>query len=72
MEIESGPVNANEARRRSGVERVYENGEIAVLWEPKLCIHAGNCFRGAPEGKRSWKRTGIALSRNWHHNGVKR
>ena len=49
MEIESGPVNANEARRRSGVERVYENGEIAVLWEPKLCIHAGNCFRGAPE-----------------------
>ena len=48
MEIESGPVNENEARRRPGVERVYENSEIAVLWEPKLCIHAGNCFRGLP------------------------
>lgn len=49
METESEPVNENEARRRTGVERVYENGEIAVLWEPKLCIHAGNCFRGLPE-----------------------
>jgi uncharacterized Fe-S cluster protein YjdI/CDGSH-type Zn-finger protein len=49
MEIESGPVNENEARRRPGVERVYQNGDIAVLWEPKLCIHAGYCFRGAPE-----------------------
>ena len=49
METESGPVNQNEARRRNGVERVYENSEIAVLWEPKLCIHAGYCFRGLPE-----------------------
>jgi len=49
MEIESGPVNENEARRRPGIERVYQNNEIAVLWEPKLCIHAGNCFRGLPE-----------------------
>jgi CDGSH-type Zn-finger protein/uncharacterized Fe-S cluster protein YjdI len=48
-EIESGPVNQNEARRRPGVERVYENNGIAVLWEPKLCIHAGYCFRGLPE-----------------------
>jgi len=49
METESGPVNEKEARRRPGVERVYENREIAVLWEPKLCIHAGYCFRGLPE-----------------------
>ena len=51
MEIESGPINENEERRRPGVERVYRNrnGEIAVLWEPKLCIHAGYCFRGLPE-----------------------
>ena len=49
MEIESGPINENEARRQPGVERVYQNGEIAVLWEPKLCIHVGNCFRGLPE-----------------------
>ena len=49
MDIESGPIDENEARRRSGVERVYSNDRIAVLWEPKLCIHAGHCFRGAPE-----------------------
>jgi len=49
MEIESGPINENEARRRPGVERVYQNDQIAVLWEPKLCIHAGYCFRGLPE-----------------------
>src|SRR4026208_1113668 len=49
MDLESGPIDENEARRRAGVERVYQNGEIAVLWEPKLCIHAGYCFRGLPE-----------------------
>lgn len=49
MEIESGPINENEARKRPGAERVYQNSEIAVLWEPKLCIHAGHCFRGLPE-----------------------
>jgi uncharacterized Fe-S cluster protein YjdI/CDGSH-type Zn-finger protein len=39
----------NEERKRPDVERVYRNGRIAVFWEPKLCIHAGNCFRGLPE-----------------------
>jgi uncharacterized Fe-S cluster protein YjdI len=39
----------NEERKRPGVERVYRNDQIAVSWEPKLCIHAGNCFRGPPE-----------------------
>ncbi len=49
MEIESGPINENEERRQPGVERVYQNGQITVSWEPKLCIHAGYCFRGLPE-----------------------
>ncbi len=49
METESGPVNQNEDRRRAGVERVYQNGDIIVSWEPKLCIHAGYCFRGLPD-----------------------
>jgi CDGSH-type Zn-finger protein/uncharacterized Fe-S cluster protein YjdI len=49
MDIDSGPVNENEARRQPNVERVYRNSAIAVLWEPKLCIHAGYCFRGLPE-----------------------
>ena len=49
MEIESGPIHDNEARRRPAVERVYQNSQIAVSWEPKLCIHAGYCFRTLPD-----------------------
>jgi len=48
VDIDSEPVNENEARRRPGVDRVYQNSEIAVSWEPKLCIHAGYCFHGLP------------------------
>ena len=39
----------NEERRLAGVERTYRNDQIAGNWEPKLCIHAGNCFRGLPQ-----------------------
>jgi len=49
MEPENESYNENEARKRPGVERVYRNSEIAVSWEPKLCIHAGYCFRNLPE-----------------------
>ena len=38
-----------EPRTRPGVERVYRNEQIAVFWEPKLCIHTGYCFRGSPQ-----------------------
>ena len=41
--------NENEERKQAGVERVYKNDQIAVSWKPKLCIHAGNCFRELPE-----------------------
>ncbi len=47
-----------EERKRPGVERVYQNEQIAVTWEPRLCIHTGNCFRNLPEvfqpGNRPW------------------
>ena len=24
----------------------YSNGTVTVVWQPKLCIHSGNCVRG--------------------------
>ena len=27
----------------------YSNGEVTIVWQPELCIHSGNCFRGLPE-----------------------
>ena len=26
----------------------YPKGEITVLWQPDLCIHSANCFKGLP------------------------
>ena len=27
----------------------YQNGEITIVWQPKLCIHAGVCVRTLPK-----------------------
>lgn len=47
-----------EERGQQGVERIYKNDQIAVMWEPGLCIHVGNCFRLLPKvfdpGTRPW------------------
>lgn len=36
----------------------YPNGEITVLWQPKLCIHAAVCVKTLPDvydpNKRPW------------------
>ena len=29
-------------------KKEYSNGEITVVWQPKICIHSGLCFRGLP------------------------
>ena len=42
-------VNENEGRKHPGVERAYGNEQIAVYWEPKLCIHSAHCIRGLPQ-----------------------
>jgi uncharacterized Fe-S cluster protein YjdI/CDGSH-type Zn-finger protein len=41
----------SEKRKRTGVEREYRSrkDEIVVYWEPRICNHTGNCFRGLPE-----------------------
>ena len=40
--------NKDQGRTHPDVPREYRNDEIVVYWEPKLCIHTGNCFRGLP------------------------
>lgn len=36
----------------------YTNGEVTVVWQPKVCIHSAICFRGLPgvfdPRKRPW------------------
>lgn len=32
-------------REQRGPSRVYANDAIEVQWEPRLCIHTGNCWR---------------------------
>lgn len=27
----------------------YSNGEITIVWKPKLCMHSRLCFNGLPE-----------------------
>ena len=31
------------------IMREYSNGELTVVWKPKLCSHAGVCVRTLPE-----------------------
>lgn len=30
-------------------KKTYSNGEVTIVWQPKLCIHSGNCVRGLPQ-----------------------
>ena len=46
--MENKTLTGKEGRGQQGVERVYKNDQIAIYWEPGLCIHVGNCFRGLP------------------------
>ena len=39
----------DEEHKKPGVERAYRNDRISISWEPRLCIHSGNCFRALPE-----------------------
>jgi uncharacterized Fe-S cluster protein YjdI/CDGSH-type Zn-finger protein len=55
------PYDETEERKQPDVERVYRSDKIAVSWEPKLCIHAGNCFRGLPEVFKPQSRPWISV-----------
>ena len=36
-------------RAQRGAARVYASDAIEVDWEPRLCIHTGNCWRSLPK-----------------------
>jgi len=44
--------------RRKDITKKYTNGEVTVVWKPKLCIHSTVCYTGLPEvfdpDKRPW------------------
>jgi uncharacterized Fe-S cluster protein YjdI/CDGSH-type Zn-finger protein len=37
----------SEERYAPTVERVYENADVEVTWEPRFCIHWAACIRGS-------------------------
>lgn len=41
--------NPRSPEAQRGPRRVYGNDAIEVSWEPRLCIHTGNCFRALGE-----------------------
>ena len=51
-----------EKRKQPGVERIYSNANIAVSWEPRLCIHVGACFRNLPGVFKPLKRPWVDVN----------
>ena len=45
----------------------YSNGEITIVWQPKLCIHSGVCVRTLPQvynpQERPWIKPENAITR---------
>lgn len=50
------------------VKKEYTNGDITVVWQPDLCIHAKKCWQGLPEvfapRERPWVNPEGATSAN--------
>jgi uncharacterized Fe-S cluster protein YjdI len=46
--------------------REYSNGEITIVWKPKLCIHSGVCVKTLPKvyntKERPWIKPGNATT----------
>ncbi|MEO8285313.1 MAG: (4Fe-4S)-binding protein [Chloroflexota bacterium] len=60
---EATPADDNrQERKRPGVERIYSNDNIAVSWEPQLCIHFGACFRRLPQAFKPLERPWVDVN----------
>ncbi len=58
MPTSPSSAHKSEERKQPGVERTYRTDQIAVYWEPALCIHTARCLRALPEvfdvNRRPW------------------
>lgn len=43
------------------IRKEYSNGEIAVVWKPQLCEHAGICVKMLPEVYRPKEKPWITV-----------
>ena len=48
-----------EPRKRRDVSRTYATDGIEVKWEPRLCVHVGECFQRLPGVFDPWSRPWI-------------
>ncbi|NNF19950.1 MAG: hypothetical protein HKN61_09235 [Flavobacteriaceae bacterium] len=48
------------------IVKEYSNGDLTVVWKPKLCIHAGECVKALPEvynpDEKPWIKAGKATT----------
>ena len=48
-----------EPRKRRDVSRTYATDQIEITWEPRLCVHVGECFQRLPGVFDPWSRPWI-------------
>ena len=60
---DDAPENFREEQPRyaRSAARLYANDKIEVSWEPRFCIHAAECIRGAPAVFDSKRRPWIEI-----------
>jgi uncharacterized Fe-S cluster protein YjdI len=60
------PAVSRDERKQPGVERTYRTDQIAVYWEPALCIHTARCLRALPQvfdvHRRPWVQVDAAAA----------
>lgn len=44
------------------IKKEYSNGEITIVWQPDLCIHAGVCVHSLPEVYRPSQRPWVNMA----------